>query len=235
MSEKQGFGSKLVGLFVTSDEAEAEAAAQKDGAKPAATGTGSVDDLLKRYGADGPAATPAGPSPAAAAAIAAAKIAPSAGGELPLERIFSAAGIGAEAQGHVSKAMELLKSLPAETPLNLKKQIVETSLKAFGFPIAQLVEAAAKEVDALDSYLQIQGGDTSKVLADSDKRISDLQAEIAALEQKKNAAVEQQNRATAQTTQTKGKIREVLDFFGAAAPAPAPSAPPAPVDIAAKK
>ncbi|MBN2362120.1 MAG: hypothetical protein JXR83_21895 [Deltaproteobacteria bacterium] len=224
MSEKQGFGSKLVSLFVTTEEEEAAKAASD----PAAKGAGSVDDLLKRYGADGSAAAPAGPAPAAAAAIASAKIAPSAAGELPLDRIFSAAGIGAEAQGHVSKAMELLKSLPAETPLNVKRQIVETSLKAFGFPIAQLVEAAGKESEALDAYLQIQAGDTSKVLADSDQRIGQLQAEIAQLEQKKKTAVEQQNQATAQTVQAKGKIKEVLDFFGAAAPAAAPPAPAAP-------
>ena len=233
MSEKQGFGSKLVGLFVTTDEAEAEA--QKTGAKSAAKSPGSVDELLKRYGADGAAATPAGPSAAATAAIASAKIAPTAAGELPLDRIYSAAGISAEAQGHVSKAMDLLKSLPAETPLSLKKQIVESSLKAFGVPIAQISEAATKELESLDAYLQIQAGDTSKVLADSDQRIAQLQAEIAQLEQKKKAAVEQQNQATTQTAQAKSKIREVLDFFGGAAPTPAAVAAPAPVEVPTKK
>ena len=73
-------------------------------------------------------------------------------------QVFEAAGVDAGERDQVAKAQELLRSLPAETPAPVKRQIVEAALKAFGVPTAAIIEAAVEEIRALEAHLQARQG-----------------------------------------------------------------------------
>jgi hypothetical protein len=228
MGDDKSIGKALLGLFVQ-DEGEAS--------RPAKADASSIDELLKRYGDDekkpvtpgaraaAPAARPGaaaarstGPA-ATPAAVPLGEAIPLQDGALPLARIYEAAGIATAAQEQVGKAQELLKGLPVDTPLAVKKTIVETALRAFGFPIAELVDTAHKEQQALDNYLAIQGSDTQQQ-DDADRaRIEALRTEIAGLEQAIQKRQAEQTQATAQVAAAKATLGEVLSFFGPSSPA----------------
>ena len=124
----------------------------------------SADDLIAKYAKDAPPPPPpevklSGELPKAA------------GGNVDFPAVFRAAGIDDGEQGRIDKATQLLKTLPAETPKDVKKQIVEASLKAFGYPVEQIIEAGAQEIQALEVYIQAGQRDTQALLAESQKRM----------------------------------------------------------------
>ena len=92
--------------------------------------------------------------------------------------MFEAAGIDADERERVAKAIELLASLPAETPVAVKKQIVEASLKAFGVPIDKIIEAGVSEIQALEGYIRAGAADTQKLLEESTHRIQQYEEEV---------------------------------------------------------
>jgi hypothetical protein len=139
---------------------------------------------------------------------------PAHGGQIDLPRVFIAAGIDGEDQARVDRAQELLRSLPAETPAPVKKQIVEAALKAFGVPIEQIIEAGVQEIEALEAWIQREALATQRTLADAGKKIDDLNREIAELKRLMEVSVQEQNAAGAAVNQAKLHIQEVLEFFG---------------------
>jgi hypothetical protein len=110
--------------------------------------------------------------------------------------------------------MTLLKTLPAETPKEVKKQIVEASLKAFGYPVEQIIEAGAQEIQALEVYIQAGQRDTQTLLTESQKRLAELEAETARVKQVMEQQVAAQYALTQTCNQQKLKVQEVLEFFG---------------------
>jgi len=199
MAEKKSFGRKVMGWFVVDDNADKK--------KPDISEE-SVDDLIKRYADDKPAAPP--PPPVELKG----DLPRATGGQLDLPRIFAAAGISAEEQGRVVRAQELLKTLPAETPVPVKRQIVEASLKAFGYPIDDLIEAGAQEIQALEAYIQREAAETQRTLGDASKRIEQLTQEIADLRKLMQTAIDEQNLATQASNAAKLPVQQVLEFFG---------------------
>ena len=136
------------------------------------------------------------------------------GGQIDLPRIFEAAGIDAEEQSRISRAQELLRSLPAETPAPVKKQIVEASLKAFGVPIEQIIEAGVQEIEALEAWIQREAQETQRTLGDATTKIGQLEKEIAELKQLMEVSVQEQNTAGSAVNAAKLQIQQVLEFFG---------------------
>jgi hypothetical protein len=128
--------------------------------------------------------------------------------------VYRAAGIDDGEQGRIDKATQLLKTLPAETPKDVKKQIVEASLKAFGYPVEQIIEAGAQEIQALEVYIQAGQRDTQALLADSQKRTAELEAEIANIKKVMEEQVASQYALTQACNGQKLKVQEVLEFFG---------------------
>jgi hypothetical protein len=200
MADKKGFGSTVLGWFVVREGEDAPHESRQS--------TESADELIAKY-----AQQDAPPAPPPEVKLTG-ELPKSEGGKVDFPAVFRAAGLGDEEQGRVEKATTLLKTLPAETPKDVKKQIVEASLKAFGYPIDQIIEAGAQEIQALEVYIQSGQRDTQSLVAESQKRIADLEAEIARLK----AAMEQQGAAqyalTQSCNQEKLKVQEVLEFFG---------------------
>jgi cell division septum initiation protein DivIVA len=206
MAEK-GIGSKIRGLFIeTEDEAE--------GAKPEAGK--SAADLVAEL-AKGAGVPPKAAGPSAAETAAFSKTLPGQGGQIDFDAVFKDAGLDAGELDRVRKAEELLKGLPAGIGKDVQRQIVETSLKAFGFEVAKIVSAAQLQLKALDTYVKVHESTTQKAVADAENQILQLQEKIAAVKkdvEKKRSALENTSSAAhARKTQ----VNQVLEFFAAPA------------------
>jgi hypothetical protein len=193
MGEKKGFGSTVLGWFVVREGEEKHEE--------------SADALIAKYAEEAPPAPP--PEVKLAGALPKAD-----GGNVDFAAVFRAAGIPDDEQGRIDKAMNLLKTLPAETPKEIKKQIVEASLKAFGYPVEQIIEAGALEIQALEVYIQAGQRDTQSLLSESQRRSAELEAEIARIKQIMEQQVSAQVALTQACNQQKLKVQEVLEFFG---------------------
>lgn len=131
-----------------------------------------------------------------------------------LGQVYQAAKITPEEQERVKKAQSLVESLPAETPKDVKRQIVEASLKAFGVPIEEIVETGVEQIQALEAYIQHGARHTQSVLTDAQARIEKLQAEIMEIKKLMELQVTTQANMTKSCNEEKLKVQRVLEFFG---------------------
>ena len=131
-----------------------------------------------------------------------------------LEKVYQAAKISPEEQERVKKAQALVDSLPAETPQDVKRQIVEASLKAFQIPLEDIVEGAVEQIQALEAYIQHGARHTQSVLGDAQKRIEKLQAEILEIKKLMELQVSTQQGLARSCNDEKVKVQKVLEFFG---------------------
>lgn len=131
-----------------------------------------------------------------------------------LAQVYQAAKITPEEQERVKKAQSLVDSLPAETPKDVKRQIVEASLKAFGVPIEDIVETGVEQIQALEAYIQHGARHTQSVLQDAQARIEKLQAEIMEVKKLMELQVTTQSNLTKSCNEEKVKVQRVLEFFG---------------------
>jgi len=207
MSEKKGWGSSVMGLFVVRDEQapESEAPPADAAAPEAAAGPDAAPqaDFVKQ--------PPAAP-----------------GGKVDFPAVYEAAGIDPEEQARVAKAAELLHVLPAGSEAG--KQIVEASLKAFGVPVDKIIDAGGKEIGALDAYVAAGAADTKKVLAESQQRIAQYEEEIQRIRRVMDERVVEQQGVERACNDGKLEVARVLEFFGHAPAAGAAGAAPKPVD-----
>ena len=165
--------------------------------------------------------TPSNPGEVAAAASGSAVAAVSAPPAEPIPEVkvdfpgvLRKAGLTDEEQGRVEKTLSLLGSLPAETPLEVKRQIVGASLQAFGIPIEQIIESAALHLRAIERHGQDGQKQTQAFLEQGTRRIAELEKELSRI---RSSMQEQQSlqRGLEQTcNQKKRRVQDVLDFFG---------------------
>lgn len=208
------------------------------GGKPAAPTAGSdeaADDIIRRYAGGGsvpagkpsakpdtsPARSPSGEAPpdfgggaTASSGVTAGPAPMNESGQVDFPKVFQQAGVDAEEQDRVEKALALLSQLPAETPIALKKQIVETSLKAFGVPVDSIIESAVAEIQALHDCIAAGAGDTQTLLSDSEKRIAALEEQMAQVRQIMEAR-KQEQRGLELACRAQGlRVQQILEFFG---------------------
>jgi hypothetical protein len=219
MSTKKSLGDTVLGWFVVREgEEEDEQAAAKEtrvvtDKKPAAP-----SPLGKGPGkaAAAPAA-PARPAPPPVA-LKGSEVPPVVAGATPDAKVFAqvyrAADISQAEQERVEKALNLVQSLPVETPREVKKQIVEASLKAFGIPVDEIIEAGAQEIQALDAYIKHGERHTQEVLTEASARVARLEAEIAEVRRLMDLQVQTQLGLTRATNGEKLRVQAVLEFFG---------------------
>ena len=193
---KKSIGKKVLGWFV---ETENDAQGTPDP---------STDDLIAKYANDAP------PPPPPPEVKLTGELPKAQGGKVDLPGVFRAAGVDDEEQGRVEKARSLLSTLPAATPKDVQKQIVEASLKAFGYPVEQIIEAGAQEIQALEVYIQAGQRDTQALLQQSTERMNALEAEIANIKKVMEAQVSSQQALTQACNQEKLRVQSVLEFFG---------------------
>src|ERR687884_2233755 len=155
MSEKKSWGSTVAGWFVVQDQPSADAAAPPPESEPAAP-----QPELNVFATPPPAAP---------------------GGAVDFDKVYEAAGIDESERERVTRTLDLLNSLPPGTEETVKKQIVMASLRAFGVPIEQIIEATAQEIQALEAYIRNGAADADKVTAEGEQRIKQYEDEIVKL------------------------------------------------------
>jgi hypothetical protein len=198
MAEKKGWGSTVVGWFVTQDQQSGaaqpeETPEQEPGRRRTAERRPPAAEPLNVF------ATPPPPAP---------------GGAVDFEKVFDAAGIPAEARERVTRTMDLLNSLPVDSDANVKKQIVFASLKAFGVPIDNIIEAGAQQLQALEAYIRAGAADTSTVADEADQRVKQYEQEIVKLRQVMQERVQEQQEVVKNCNARKLEVQKVLEFFG---------------------
>jgi hypothetical protein len=218
MSEKN-WGDTVVGWFIVRDGDEAQ---QQPPSQTEAELT--ADELIAKYAGSSPLSSADADveSPAASAAAPQTKSVPvnygtpppTVGGQVDFEAVFEAGGVDADERERIAKAKSLLESLPESTDINVKKQIVEASLKAFGVPIEKIIEAGVAEIEALEFYIRGGASDTEKVLQDGTTRIQQYELEIQNLRKIMEERVREQNTVVAACNAKKLDVQKVLEFFG---------------------
>jgi hypothetical protein len=195
MTEKKGWGSTVLGWFIVQDESSPPSGSEAPPAGDAAA-TDAVATL---------AATPALFRTDPPAAI---------GGQVDFDAVFNAAGLEDEERQRVAKAIDLLQSLPSDTPVAVRKQIVEASLKAFGVPIDRIIETGVAEIQALEGYIRTGAADTQKLLQESATRIQQYEDQIKQIRIVMDQRVQEQQAVVKACNDKKLTVQQILEFFG---------------------
>lgn len=209
MPEEKGLGSKLLGLFV-----EREPGTPAEGSEAVESKEKSPADLVAELAGQ---STPKRVAPAPAPERSA--LPPASGPVTPanvdFDAVFKQAGIDSGDLDRVRKAEELLKGLPEATPLDVKRQIVEASLKAFGFDVAKIIGAANTQLKALDTYARLQEQQTAKSITDAQAKIQQLEEQIIGLRADITKRTEALASTAAAAENRKAQVQQVLSFFNA--------------------
>ena len=223
MPEEKGLGSKFLGLFVESKDGtpeEGTPAVESDREKTPA------ELVAELAGQAAPKKGPGSSTPAAPAPPRAAMPAPSGpvtAAQVDFDAVFKTTGLDASDLDRVRKAEELLKGLPESTPVDVKRQIVEASLKAFGFDITKIIGAAQQQLKALDTWVRLNEQQTVKGITDAQTQIAQLEDKVISLKADITKRTDQLASLTAAAEGRKGQVHRVLEFFNApAAPAAKP-------------
>jgi hypothetical protein len=171
-------------------------------------GQPTSEELIAKYGQADPAAAPLPVQLEGDVAL------PAQGGAIDFPAVYRAAQISEEQQNHVDRACGLLQTLPSETPKEVRRQIVEASLRAFGLPVDRIIESAAQEIQALEAYIRLGERDTQNTLAEGNKRLQELTDQMALVKRAMEDKVLAQQSLTKTANEQKLKVQIVLEFFG---------------------
>jgi len=126
--------------------------------------------------------------------------------------------------------LEMLASLPADLPLETRRQTVKVTLasmgKAIGATPETIVADATRKLAALNAYVDHLARQTSEFVANTELEIAALQAQIDEKRRAIQAAQQQQTQATSACEREADRLDDVLEFFSLDVP-PSKHAPPA--------
>jgi hypothetical protein len=193
MSTKKGL-DKVIGWFV-----------ERDGDSAVAAGTSEEADSAPDSGERGPEA------PRVSRPVAKAPAPPAGAG---FAEVYARAGVPSEEQDRTERALDLLRSLPPNVPVDARRAIVTASLSAFGIPIERILETAAAEVRALDGHVAAGQQRSQQSVGAARARIEALEAEIAEVRRLMAAEAHAQEELAASTGAERARIRALFDFFG---------------------
>lgn len=141
---------------------------------------------------------------------------PAADGTVDFQAVYTAANVVAAGFG-AEQVLELIRQLPAELPLEAKRQTVKVSVGAMGRALGvtpeTVVADASRKLAAIAAYAEQHQTLTLELVTKSQAAIAELEAQIA--ERKRSIALAQQ-RAEQIATQCKteaDRLDDVLEFF----------------------
>lgn len=207
MPDEKSWGDKLLRTFLTPID---EPQGNEEGASPAER----VAELTRQ-----PGLSPARPM---ALKLDIPDAPPTA---VDFDSVFKDAGMNSDDLDRVKKAEELLKSLPSGVTDEVKRQIVEASLKAFGFDVAKVIGAVQSQMKAVDTYVRVHEQSTVKAIADAEAEVRKLDEKIIELKvdvDKRKAAL---GGVAAAARGRKAQVQKVLDFFNPPAAVIPPNEP----------
>jgi hypothetical protein len=212
MTEKKSWGSTVMGWFIVQDPQQGGGLAAD---VPSTADADADADAIRRAAGGGTGGSSAGQADAQQLGNVFSSPPPAApGGEVDFEQVYEAAGIDKDERERVTRTLDLLNSLPAGTDETVRKQIVMASLRAFGVPIEQIIEAGASELQALEAYIRTGASDTAKLTEEADQRIKQYEEEIVKLRKIMQERVDEQNAVVRRCNSQKLEVQKVLEFFG---------------------
>lgn len=133
------------------------------------------------------------------------------GATVHLAAVYSSAKLTAEELDRVSRAEGLLQSLPSKAKHT--REIVDATFRAFGVARERIVEAANKQLEALEEFVRFSQQQTQGVLDVNAKRIAELEAEIERCRQDTSRASREGEERARSANAEMVKVQRVLDFF----------------------
>ena len=122
-----------------------------------------------------------------------------------------------DSQFTAEQMLDMLASLPAELPLETKRQTVKVTLnsmgKALGATPETIVADSSRKLAALASYVESLGKRTADMVAKSQLEIASLQAQIEEKKKAVEAAQNKQVQATRACEAESDRLDDVLEFF----------------------
>jgi hypothetical protein len=214
MSEDKGFGSKLLGLFV-------EVGDKPKGEEDRAQGDTSPADVVAQLAKSttpgnkpvAPAPPGARPAPTPQSPAMPKPTGPVTPATIDFDAVFRQAGVDAQELDRVRKAEDLLKSLPESTPADVKRQIVEASLKAFGVDVAKIAASAQNQLKAIDTFMKVNEQQTAKALGDAQAQIAKLEDTIIGLKVEIDKRTANVAATGAAADVRRAEVKRVLEFF----------------------
>lgn len=202
MSEGKGWGKTVLGWFVV-----------QDGSGQAASGDfGSP--TIDASELEPPEVAHADSALADMPAVFQGEVPAAPGGVVDFDAVFEAAGIDSSERERVAKSVELLKSLPADTDPNVKRQIVGASLKAFGVEIDKIIETGVEQIQALEGYIRDGASKTAKMSEEVDTLVKDYEQKIAEARSLIQTKVGEQQAVMKHCNEKKLEVQQILEFFG---------------------
>ncbi|MBL8610566.1 MAG: hypothetical protein JNL38_24725 [Myxococcales bacterium] len=201
---KKGLGDKVIGWFIVREDDGAVAST----AEPEASAADEAVDVEVPGGS-------APPAPAPARLTGAPLVPPGKAHDTATFRgVYRAAGVADEAYDRVEKALALVASLPESTPVEVRRTIVEASLKAFGVPVDGILDAASAELGALDAYVAEGDKRTREIELDAKARVERLTREIAEIQRLVELQRATHGELVRATANERDRVGHVFDFFG---------------------
>jgi len=229
MPDEKGLGSKILGVFFETNEGKPEAPETGDESGGAQSAADIVAELAQQSG-KAPKSVPLAAQAMPAARPMVVTGAPSGSGpsappaNVDFDAVFKNAGMDAGELDRVRKAEDLLKGLPEATPYEVKKQIVEASLKAFGFEISKIALAAQNQVKALETFVKVNEQQTAKAITDATNKIGQLEEQIINLRVDIDKRTQNLAGVASAAEVRRSQVGKVLEFFNVPTPPAAPKA-----------
>jgi hypothetical protein len=134
------------------------------------------------------------------------------GSSVDIAAIYRSGSLVADELDRVSRAEALLHHLPSKATNT--REVVDATLRAFGVDRGRIVEAAGKQLDALEAFIRYSQEQTQQVLDTATRRIAELEVEIQRCKATAaQATSEGEDRAKAVNSEMV-KVQRVLEFFG---------------------
>ena len=136
-------------------------------------------------------------------------------GELDFAAIYAAANL-LPAQFGADEMLNVLRSMPADVPLQTKRVTVKAVLNGManmGASPENIVADASRKLAALDAFHGFMERKTGETLATGESEIARLESQIEARRQAMDNAQNELARVTQQCQSEADKLDEVLEFF----------------------
>jgi hypothetical protein len=137
-------------------------------------------------------------------------------GKIDFPAIYAQAGLSAAAFS-AEQMIDMLRSLPAELPLETRRQTVKVTLASLGKTLGAspetIVADASRKLAALSAYVDAQTHQTQEAIARAESDVAALQAQIESQRLEIEQAGQRLAMATRQCTDASHPLDELLEFF----------------------
>lgn len=133
------------------------------------------------------------------------------GGTVDIGAVYNFAKVTSEERDRVVRAEELLMLLPSTA--SQTREVVDATLRAFGVDARKIIDAASKELGALEAFVRYSHEQTQRVIETNAKRIAELEAEIARCKQVSQVATNEGDERARTINLELVKVQRVLEFF----------------------